>query len=52
MNHIKCNLDVTQKPYYDTDCDIYVGDDGLMLQMNIIDIDEDTEDWTGAPVAT
>lgn len=49
MNHIKCALDVTQKPYYDTDCDIYVGDDGLMLQMTkeIDQLDEDTEDWTG-----
>lgn len=48
MNHIKCALDVTQKPYYDTDCGIYVGNDGNEMLIRSIDVvDEDTEDWTG-----
>lgn len=51
-NHWKCSVDVTKEPFYCSDHELYLNDDGTDFVVLTDEIDDDTQDWTGAEPAT
>lgn len=46
MYHYECNVDVTREPFYCSDHDVHLNDDGTDLVVLTDEVDADTEDWT------
>lgn len=47
-NHWSCSVDVTKEPFYCSDHDLYLNDDGTDFVVLTDEVDEDTIDYTGA----
>ena len=45
--HWKCSVDVTKEPFYCSDHDTYLNDDGTDFVVLTDEIDEDTQNWDG-----
>lgn len=45
MNHYGCSVDITGEPFFCSEHEVYLTDDGYEL---ISEPDEDTEDWTNS----
>lgn len=48
MSHWECSVDVTQEPFFCSDHDVYLNDDGSEVVVRTDQFDADTECWDGA----